>query len=571
MKRFAAGFLRRVLSVLSIALSCSAVSWSAAPPQSSQDVVTISIDASRPSAPLRHVWPFFGFDECNYAVAPDARDLIRTLSASQPDPVYIRCHFLLNTGNGVPALKWGSTNAYTEDASGNPVYDWMIMDGILDAIVQSGARPLVEIGFMPKALSTKPDPYQHVYPPETWAGWAFPPKDYQKWAGLIREWARHGTTRYGRIEATWLWELWNEPDISYWQGTFEEYCKLFDYTENALHDVAPKAVLGGPHTTSPSYKRPATFLRDFLTHCQSGANFTTGKKGTRLDYVGFHSKGITQFVDGHARMNLGANLVNNKAGFDIVAGFPEYKNTPIIIGECDPEGLAAQSSTVQPANGYRNGSAYAAYEAALMKHTLDLAQRVGVNLKGVLTWAFLFEGRGYFEGFRTLATNGIHKPVLNAFKMLAMLNGKRIPVASSGALGVDKIIANKVFGQPDIDGLATASADAAQMVIWNYHDDVAVGPSAAVRLSVRTPDSSVKRARITHYRIDDTHSNAYTRWLQAGSPKTPTPAQLAEFKKAGELELLEPVKFIDVKNGQLWLEFDLPRRGVSFVEATWVR
>lgn len=536
-----------------------------------RDLVAVSVDASNPGAALRQVWPFFGFDECNYAVTPNARALMKTLSAAEPDPVYIRSHFLLNTGNGVPALKWGSTNVYTEDASGNPIYDWTIMDGIIDAIVQSGTRPLVEIGFMPKALSVKPDPYQNVYPPDHWAGWAYPPKDYGKWADLIRTWAHHSANRYHGTEAGWLWELWNEPDIFYWQGSAEEYYKLFDYTENALHEVLPKAILGGPHTTSPSYRRPAAYLRDFLTHCQSGTNSATGKTGTRLDYVGFHSKGITSFVNGHARMNLGANLVNNKAGFEIVAGFPAYRNTPIIIGECDPEGLAAQSSTVQPANGYRNGSAYAAYEAALMKHTIDLADRAGVNLKGVLTWAFMFEGRDYFEGFRTLATNGIHKPVLNVFKMLGMLQGKRLPLASSGALGADRIIADKVIGPPDVNGLAAATEDAARIMIWNYHDDVAAAAPATVRLSVKVPNVMVKRARITHYRIDDAHSNAYTRWLQAGSPKAPSAAQLADLKKAGELERLITSEVVEIKDGQVKLNFELPRLGVSLIEAKWIR
>jgi xylan 1,4-beta-xylosidase len=571
MIRFAGIFLRSFLAITLLLSFRSAPSLAQASGQGGRDVIRISVDASKPGAPLRHVWPFFGFDECNFAVAPDARELIRTLSDSQPDPVYIRCHFLLNTGNGVPGLKWGSTNAYTEDASGNPIFDWTIMDGILGSISQSGARPLVEIGFMPKALSVRPEPYQHVYPPDSWAGWAYPPKDYRKWAALVREWARHSAARFKAAESDWLWELWNEPDIFYWQGTFEEYCRLFDFTENALHEVMPRAVLGGPHTTSPSYNRPAAFLRDFLKHCQSGTNLATGKRGTRLDYVGFHSKGATQFVGGHPRMNLAANLANNKAGFNIVAEFPEYKNTPVIIGECDPEGLAALSSTIQPANGYRNGSAYAAYEAALMKHTLELADRAGVNLRGVLTWAFLFEGRDYFEGFRTLATNGIHKPVLNVFKMLGKLGGRRILLSSSGALGADRIIANKVLGRPDIDGLAAASADAAQILIWNYHDDVAAGQPAAVRLAVQPPRESIRSARIAHYRIDDTHSNAYTRWLQLGSPEAPTTAQYAELKKAGELELLEPVKSVDLQGGQLSLDFALPRLGVSLIEIRWIR
>jgi xylan 1,4-beta-xylosidase len=539
--------------------------------QDTEDRILVFVDASKPGSPLRHVWPFFGFDECNFAVTADARDLMKALASSQVDLVYIRCHFLLNTGNGVPALKWGSTNVYNEDALGNPVYDWTIMDKIMDAIVQTGTTPLVEIGFMPKALSVRPEPYQHIYPPDQWAGWAYPPKDYSKWAALIRELAKHNLSRYGAIEQTWLWELWNEPDIFYWQGTFEEYRKLFDYTENALHNIFPRAVLGGPHTTSPAYKKPATFLHDFLKHCLKGINAATGKKGTRLDYVGFHSKGSTELVDGHPRMNLGLNLANNRAGFGIVAEFPEYKNTPIIIGECDPEGLAARSSSVHPANGYRNGSAYAAYEAALMKHTIDLAEREGVNLKGVLTWAFMFEGKDYFEGFRTLATNGIHKPVLNVFKMLGMFNGKRIPLASSAALGADKIIAERVIGQPDIDGLAAGTETTTQVMVWNYHDDIAPAPAAPLQVSIQAPNSSIKRARLIHYRIDDEHSNAYTKWLQAGSPKAPSPAQLAALKKAGELERLGAETFFDVKDELLILDFELPRHAVSFIEIRWLR
>jgi xylan 1,4-beta-xylosidase len=155
--------------------------------------------------------------------------------------------------------------------------------------------------------------------------------------------------------------------------------------------------------------------------------------------------------------------------------------------------------------------------------------------------------------------------------MLGKLDGERIPLSSSGALSVDQIIANKVLGQPDIDGLATASADAAQVLIWNYHDDVAAAQPATVQLVVQPPQESIRRARITHYRIDDTHSNAYTRWLQLGSPKAPAQAQYAELQKAGELELLESVKSADLHAGQLSLDFALPRLGVSLIEIRWIR
>jgi xylan 1,4-beta-xylosidase len=270
-------------------------------------------------------------------------------------------------------------------------------------------------------------------------------------------------------------------------------------------------------------------------------------------------------------MDLGRNLRTNQRGFSIIAEFPQFRTTPVIIGECDPEGAAALSSRVNPANGYRNGSAYAAYEVALMKHTLDLATREGVNLQGVLTWAFMFDGKDYFEGFRTLSTNGIHKPVLNAFKMLGMLQGKRVPVTSSGALGLERILEKGFRDKPDIDVLAVATEETVQTLVWNYHDDMVKVAPALVKLTVKAPQDGAKRARIVHYRIDDTHSNAYTRWLKLNSPQKPAPDVLARLKAAAELGLLGPVRFCDVRNGKVELNFSLPRYGVSLVEVRWCR
>lgn len=114
----------------------------------------IDVDATRPGEPMRHVWSFYGYDEANYTTTPDGIALMHTVAAINPEPVYLRKHFLLNNGDGRPALKWGSTNVYTEDEQGNPVYSWDIMDAIMDAVVDAGCRPLVEIGFMPEALTS---------------------------------------------------------------------------------------------------------------------------------------------------------------------------------------------------------------------------------------------------------------------------------------------------------------------------------------------------------------------------------------------------------------------------------
>src|SRR4051812_22624963 len=177
--------------------------------------VTIEVDATKTHGELKPIYRFFGADEPNYATMKDGRKLLREIGALGAPQEYFRTHSLLVTGDGTPALKWGSTNAYTEDAQGNPVYDWTILDRIFDAYLAEGVKPYAQIGFMPKALSVHPDPYQHAWRPgfpynEIYTGWAYPPKDYGKWAELVFQWVRHCVARYGAEEvAQWYWEVWN--------------------------------------------------------------------------------------------------------------------------------------------------------------------------------------------------------------------------------------------------------------------------------------------------------------------------------------------------------------------------
>src|SRR5437773_2507065 len=115
--------------------------------------VTITVDAARPQGELKPIWRFFGADEPNYASMKDGRKLLAELGQLGSPPAYFRAHNLLTTGDGTPALKWGSTNAYTEDAQGKPIYDWRIVDRIFDTYRERGLRPYAQIGFMPQALS----------------------------------------------------------------------------------------------------------------------------------------------------------------------------------------------------------------------------------------------------------------------------------------------------------------------------------------------------------------------------------------------------------------------------------
>ena len=530
--------------------------------------VTIRIDASKPGADLKPIYRFFGADEPNYATMKDGRKLLAAIGQLGAPQTYFRAHSLLVTGDGTPALKWGSTNIYTEDKAGRPIYDFTIVDRIFETYLARGVKPYAQIGFMPQALSIKPDPYQHNWRPglpydDVYTGWAYPPSDYAKWGNLVYEWVKHCVEKFGRAEVEqWYWEVWNEPNIGYWRGTPEEFHKLHDHAIAAVRRALPTARVGGPDVAGSGGK----FMQDFLEHALRGTNHATGTIGTPLDFVSFHAKGAPTFVDGHVRMGIAAQLRTIDDGFARIASFPELKQTPIVIGESDPDGCAACQG---PQLGYRNGTMFSSYTAAVFARKHLLAEQRGVNLEGALTWAFEFEDQPWFAGFRALATNGVDLPVFNVFRMMAKLGGRRLPVESSGDLGVATIMRDGVRGAPDVSALASLAPGKLAIMLWHYHDDDVAGPDASVQLSLAGLPITGGNARVTHYRIDDTHSNAFAEWKRIGSPVAPTKAQYARLEASGQLTRLDAPPTMHIANGNAAVTFALPRQAVSLVLIEW--
>ncbi|RYY23959.1 MAG: beta-xylosidase, partial [Sphingobacteriaceae bacterium] len=200
-----------------------------------QNTASLQVDFGKEVGAMKPIWSWFGADEPNYAYMKDGQKLLTELSQLSKNPVYFRTHNLMTSGDGTAALKWGSTNIYTEDKNGNPVYDFTIVDRIFDSYIKRGMKPLAQIGFMPEALSTHPQPYRHYWQPghpykEIITGWAYPPKSYEKWGNLVYEWVKHCVKKYGQKEVeSWYWEVWNEPNGDYWKGTVPEFYKLYDY------------------------------------------------------------------------------------------------------------------------------------------------------------------------------------------------------------------------------------------------------------------------------------------------------------------------------------------------------
>ncbi len=532
--------------------------------------VSIQVDAGKVLGELKPIWRYFGADEPNYATMKDGQKLLAQLGALAPQQVYFRAHNLLCTGDGTPALKWGSTNAYTEDARGKPIYDWRGIDRIFDSYLQRGVRPLVEIGFMPEAMSTQPEPYRHSWRPglpynNIFTGWTKPPKDYAKWGELAYQWARHSVEKYGAAEVgTWWWEVWNEANNQpngYWGGSAEDFRKLHDYAVAGVRRALPTARVGGPHTAGAGGK----FMTDFLEHCLRGTNYATGQKGTPLDFVAFHAKGSPTTVDGHVRMGISAQLRTIETAFATIGSYPELKGIPVIIGESDPEGCAACQG---PQLAYRNGTMYSSYTAAVFARKHDLAAQHGINLEGAVTWAFTFEDQAYFAGFRQIASNGLAMPVLNVFRIYALMGPERLAATSSAEVPLADIINEGVRGAPDVGVLATRAPHRVAIMVWHYHDDDVAGPDAAVGLALAGLPANLTSARLTTYLIDQHHSNAYAGWQRMGSPVAPNAAQYAALEQAGELAKLTPAT-LPVAAGRTTLEFPLPRQAVSLLVVEW--
>jgi xylan 1,4-beta-xylosidase len=538
-----------------------------------QKPITIEVNLNVEKGPAKPIWAWFGYDEPNYTYMKDGKKLLTEISQLSKIPVYVRAHSMLVTGDGVAALKWGSTNVYTEDKKGNPVYDWTVVDKIFDIYIERGMKPIAQIGFMPEALSSKPQPYRHFWKPgdnynDIYTGWAYPPNDYKKFAELVFQWVKHSIERYGKKEVeSWYWELWNEPNIGYWKGTTEEYIKLYDYSADAVKRALPTAKVGGPEVTGPNWDVSAKFFRTFLDHVVSGKNYVTGKTGSPLDFITFHAKGAPKVVDGIVRMDMGTQLRDIDKGFEIVASYPSLKNLPIIIGESDPEGCAACSEDLHPQNAYRNGTMYSSYTAASFARKHELAEARGVNLLGAVTWAFEFEDQPWFRGFRDLATNGVDKPVLNVFRMFGMMDGNRVEVKQNLAYNFEKLKNESVRGKRDINAFATKTDREAAVMIWNYHDDNSIVDASPV--SLQLAGLKAKRVQVQHYRIDQEHSNAYEVWKKMGSPQKPTAEQIAALEIAGQLQTLTSPQWLNVENDKIKLDFKLPAQGVSLLKIVW--
>ena len=459
--------------------------------------------------------------QINFTTRKYGSQLLPELHDLSPAPVYIRAHHLLTSGDGLPKLKWSSTNVFTLDASGKPVYDFNILDQIFDEYKAPASVPWSSSVSCPRTsppartlrdalpgdgqgLRAKPaEGLRHV-------GRTLPPGDRAFRPALRPRASRHLVLRGMERAGHRLLE-----------GHAAEYLKLYDYSVAGVRKALPTASVGGPAQYWPRSQRAITFLANFLTHCANDKRAATGGP-IPLDFITFHPKGSPRLIPAtadqpaHIRMGISNELNAAANGFRTVAASAKFHNLPIILSEADPEGCAACSAKENPANAYRNGPLFPAYTAAAMKSLLDLAADAKVNLIGMLTWSFEFEGKQYFEGFRTLATNGVDKPVLNVFRMAGLFSGDRVAAARqppfrrrrspSPACATSRAARTSSMSTPSRRSPRTRPPSCCGTTTTT----TLLPPSASVAVTITGIPAGVHVFLLDHFRIDDTHSNAYT-------------------------------------------------------------
>lgn len=513
-------------------------------------MTSIIVHADQPVGPLPRIWESFGYDELNWTATPRGRKNMATMRAIFGKGAVVRAHNLLTSGNGRGLPHWSSGNVYHEDSTGTPTYDWSQVDPVFDVWLEHDMTPLVELGFCPVTLvrpfSQQFQPMPSLYGEyESW-GWASVPRDPTRWGDLIEAVVRHFRQRYGEKEvANWYWEFWNEPDISYWQGTLEEYCLYYDHTVAAVRRALPDALVGGPATTG----RGVEFLDGFLAHCIDGRNSASGATGTAVDFVSFHTKGAPTFersygvigpdgaeVDRRQSPSTDKMLSEIDDNLAIIRTRDRFLDTRVFVDECDP-GVPAHLGVFDNKNyNFRNTEYYAVFQLQLMGSLLRRSASSGPGVSLATAWAWYMEGDRYFEGTRSFFTaSDVPAPVTNAYRMLSRLGKQQLSC---------EVSPDRHAGPSAIGVLASANEDGSiAAIVWN-HDDDQYNQSPPSRVTVDIDGSRLGGRPVTvrEYLIDANHSNSYSIWRSLGAPQNPPDEAIANMRVGGGLQMVKEEK-----------------------------
>ncbi|ROT28194.1 xylan 1,4-beta-xylosidase [Micromonospora sp. HM5-17] len=481
--------------------------------------VTLTVRAHRPTGPLHRPWRDMigsehlslllcrarvGGEEMGAGLAAALGRVRRELGVAR-----VRAHGILGDDLGV----------YRE-VDGVPVHDFTGVDAVLDALAPTGLRPVLELSFMPRALAR--DPSREV----TAAGVASPPRDWDRWAGLVGDLVRHLRDRVGVAEVRhWAVEVWNEPDLDcFWTGSRADYLRLYEVTAHAVRRACPELPVGGPATAATRWIAP------FLAHVEA--------TGAPLDFLSTH-------VYGSPPVDLRPLLARHgRAGTPL--RWTEWGPTPTHFAPVNDTAWAAAFV----ATGMRSAAGrVAALSCWVASDHFEELGRPPALLHG---------------GFGLLSVGGLAKPRFWALWMLDQLaeweTEHQIEGDGAGSL---------VRAWPSIDPATGRVA----VVVWNGTLDQGVLDRPAShrrwldrRVRLRIEGLAASAYRLRHRRLDDETSNLGATARRLGVTAWPSEEQWARLRAADRLADVHPPYRVTPGDGAVDLTVPLPMPSMSLIE-----
>lgn len=443
---------------------------------------------------------------------------------------YIRMHGLLTDDMAV----------YKEDSKGNPEYNYMYVDALVDFLQSIGMKPFVELGFMPNALASGP---QTIF---WWRGNVTPPKDYNKWAGLIKNLTAHFTERYGADEVkTWYFEVWNEPNLSpgFWSSTQEEYFKLYKYAAQAIKSVNKDYRVGGPGTAGAAWES------ETIDFCE--------KNNVPIDFISTHSYGVNQgFLDEYGNSGTVLSKDAMSVSGDVLQSRKEIEASAKPNLELHYTEWSASYTPADPIHDSYHEAAY----------ILEKLKQVGNSAQSMSYWVFtdIFEEPGprytpFHGGFGLLTIQGINKPAFFAYQFL------------------NKLGATELVNTDSRSWITKNNKGDVQMLLWDFTYTLPDSTNNQNYYIKDLPSKSKGKAtinlshvptgkyRIEMYKVGYRENDAYTGYIDMGRPGQLNRQQVTALKKQSDGK---PVSMgtIDVKStGTFSKTVDVKENDVYFI------
>ena len=459
---------------------------------------TIQIDAQAQATSFPHFWEqMFGSGRAILSLRESYRDDVRAVK-QVADFKYVRFHAIFHDEAGV----------YNEDEHGNPVYNFAYVDQIYDGLLKNGVRPFVEISFMPKKLAFNPDALHPFWYKQN----VSPPKSMDRWDDLVRQFGQHLVDRYGIDEVSqWYFEVWNEPNIDFWNGIPRErsYFDLYAHTARTLKSVSSRLRVGGPATAASAW------ISDFLKF--------TAENHVPVDFISTHAYaddtvqdlfGTDEQIPMDERVCRAVAKVKNEIRSSATPDLPFF------LTEWNVQGMLESRDTI--------------FVGPALANTVRQCDGL-VNMMSFWTFSDVFEEGGpipkpFVGMFGLRAKGGINKPSYYAYGLLHQLGDQRI--------------ANDAK-----DVIVTKTADGAlALVLWNLVAPGKQGEKTEIHLLFQHVPAA---AHASIERVDAEHGNVLPKYAELGRPLDPTAAQVEQLNRETALPAPEETK---LTNGTLDLE-----------------